>query len=719
MTEATGEIYQRIKSSKHLPSLPQVLLKLIEICGKEETTPNELSQIAAQDPSISSKVMRLVNSAYMGLAVKVNSLEKAILYLGLDTIKNVAISASVLQAFSRTQGNSSFQLRQFWWHSLMCASISRRIAKKISYGSPEEAFLSGLLHDIGKLVLWVNFKKDYAEILKRSGSNADLLIAGEKEIGATHYEVGAWLVRHWNLDSFMADAILYHHEPPERISGAFPLVKIVYVANTLSKRQAENPEIRLGIAKTVFGFSRSQTEELTAEAAEEVLEVARSLEIAVEPPPGEELAEPEKDFNRSEALLREIRNFSLLYGTLQNLLKADNKDAILKIAEHGLQILFDVKKVLFFLYNAEKDLLIGNLPATNPYYDLLSSLEIRTKNEKNLPARSLARKEIIDSFGYLAGDVETIADEQIINLLGTDGVLCLPMIAQEKPVGVIIAGIYQPQFDRLSDQLKLLNMFAGHVAICLHVYDVKENQAKTIKSERMEAFSTIARKVAHEVNNPLGIIKNYLTILGLKLPEKHPAQDELGIIREEMDRIGHIIAQLSAFSQPAIKHTESVDINLLITDLLKILEKSILLPSGIDIHLSLDSALPEIDSEKNSLKQVMINLIQNAAEAMPNGGNIFIETEPIRNPMEKPADGPPKHPPGNIKITIRDDGPGLPESIKSHLFEPFISSKGAGHSGLGLSIVHGIIKELKGTIACKSEKETGTCFQIWLPISKD
>src|SRR5690606_21559403 len=130
------------------------------------------------------------------------------------------------------------------------------------------------------------------------------------------------------------------------------------------------------------------------EAAEEVLEVARSLEIAVEPPPGEELAEPEKDFNRSEALLREIRNFSLLYGTLQNLLKADNKDAILKIAEHGLQILFDVKKVLFFLYNAEKDLLIGNLPATNPYYDLLSSLEIRTKNEKNLPARSLARKEI-------------------------------------------------------------------------------------------------------------------------------------------------------------------------------------------------------------------------------------------------------------------------------------------------------------------------------------
>lgn len=218
------------------------------------------------------------------------------------------------------------------------------------------------------------------------------------------------------------------------------------------------------------------------------------------------------------------------------------------------------------------------------------------------------------------------------------------MIAQEKPVGVIIAGIYQPQFDRLSDQLKLLNMFAGHVAICLHVYDVKENQAKTIKSERMEAFSTIARKVAHEVNNPLGIIKNYLTILGLKLPEKHPAQDELGIIREEMDRIGHIIAQLSAFSQPAIKHTESVDINLLITDLLKILEKSILLPSGIDIHLSLDSALPEIDSEKNSLKQVMINLIQNAAEAMPNGGNIFIETEPIRNPMEKPADGPPKHP---------------------------------------------------------------------------
>jgi signal transduction histidine kinase/HD-like signal output (HDOD) protein len=712
MVEAANHIYQKIISSRHLPSPPQVLLKLIEICGKEDTTPIELSQITAKDPSISSKVMRLVNSAYMGLTVKVNSLEKAILYLGLDTIKNIAISASVLQAFSRTQGNSSFKLKQFWWHSLMCASLSRRIAKKISYVSPEEAFLSGLLHDIGKLVLWVNFKKDYAEILKCSGNDADLLIAGETAIGATHYEVGAWLVRHWNLDSFMADAILYHHEPPERISNAFPLVKIVYVANALSKQQVEKPEDAPAIAKTVFGFSRSQVEELTAETTEEVIEVARSLEIAVEPPSGEEATEPEKDFNRSEALLREIRNFSLLYGTLQNLLKADTKSSILEIAERSLQILFDVKQTLFFLYDAEKDLLVGNLPVTSPRYDLISTLEIPTK-EKSLPGKSLLQKRIIDSFG----DEKTIGDEQIINLLGTDGIMCLPMIAHQKNVGVIIAGIYEPQFSRLSDQLKLLNMFANHVAMCLHVCDIKENQAKTIKSERMEAFSTVARKVAHEVNNPLGIIKNYLTILALKLPEKHPAQDELGIIGEEIDRVVHIIAQLSAFSQPAIKQYEPIDINLLITDLIKIIEKSILLPSGIEVHLSLDPSLPEVDSDKNSLKQVMINLIQNAAEAMPGGGNIFIETEYTRDAGKKPANGQPKTP-GNVKITISDDGPGLPESIKLHLYEPFISSKGAGHSGLGLSIVQGIINELKGTITCQSDRETGTSFQIWLPISK-
>lgn len=713
--KSSKKIFDKIKSSKSLPSLPQVLLKLIEACNNDETTPKELSQIISKDPSLSTRVMRLVNSPYAGLINKVKSIEQGVLYLGSDTIKNIAISASVLQVFSHMEGNSFFKLSQFWWHSFMCASIARSIAKKISYPSPEEAFLSGLMHDIGKLLLWVNFTEDYSAIITDSGNNIDLLITGEKKLGATHCEVGAWLIRQWNLKSLMADAVLYHHEPIERISDAFPLVKIVYVANALCQVHTKDSRVGLKAAEAVFGFSLSQVEEISFGAKEEVTDVAQSLEIAIEPPSIAEITGPENESGKIEDLLFEVRNTSLLYGTLQNLLKADSKDSILKVVERGLQILFDVKRIFFFLCESEKDLLVGSSPKGDSYDELINDLAVPFKSGKSLLVRSLSGRDIVNSFGKLTSDAITIADEQIIRLLGTDGMLCLPMLAHKKHVGVIVLGIDKPLFRRLSEQLKLLNMLANHAAMCLHVEEIKQNQARRIQSERLKASSAIARKIVHEVNNPLGIIKNYIKILELKLPEKNLVQDELRIISEEIDRVVQINSQLSAFSQPKIKKFEPVDINTLISDFLKITKKSILSPSMIDVHLSLAPSLPKVSTEKNSLKQVFINLIKNAAEAMPEGGNIYVKTRHVGS-YDKRLIGDTEEALESIEITVRDDGPGIPDSIKPRLFEPLNSSK-PGHSGLGLSIVHSIIKNLNGTITCESDRNTGTCFKIVLPLS--
>ncbi len=115
--------------------------------------------------------------------------------MGIDAIKNIAVSASVYQAFSITKYHSLFNLKRFWGHSLMCAALAKKIAKKTLYAYPEETFLSGLLHDIGKLVLWVNLTKEYADILKSSKDRLDLILACEARLGATHCEVGAWLTR--------------------------------------------------------------------------------------------------------------------------------------------------------------------------------------------------------------------------------------------------------------------------------------------------------------------------------------------------------------------------------------------------------------------------------------------------------------------------------------------------------------------------------------------
>ena len=712
------KIFARLGHSKNLPSLPQVLIKLIELCNSEDTTAQDLSGIIARDPSISSNVMRLVNSSYMGLTSRISSLEQAVVYLGADTIKNVSISTSVLQAFGLFKGNSHFSLHRFWWHSLTCAAIARRLAAKVAYSAAEEAFLSGLLHDIGKLLLWVNFPEEYARVVEACDSSHDLIAREEQLLGVNHCEVGAWLIRQWKLNSFMTDAILYHHEPTDNILEAFPLVRIVFVANQLCRGYGRDPAAGHEAASAVFGLDASQSEEIRIQAREEGAEVARSFGIQIEAPatPAEDHPpQPTAESDTRQELLVEIRDISLLYGTLQNLLRADCLETILKVIERGLQILFDVRRIFFFLYDGQRDLLVGHSPRGDAAEELLNGLEVPFHSDKSLLIRSLYQGILADSFG--SAGPGTIADAQILRLLETAGMLCLPMVARKKRVGVIVLGVSEARFRALAAQDKLLTMFASHAALCLHMEDMKQSQARAIQSERLAASSTIARRVAHEVNNPLAIIKNYLRILGLKLPEKHPAQNELQIIAEEIDRVGHITEQLSAFSEPDKEQGQPVDVNLMIRELLQIIEPSILQPANIQIDLSLASGLPRIPAGKNSLKQVLINLIKNAAEALGSGGNLHIETRRTASSGRR-LGAPGEAVDAALEIIVRDDGPGIPENIRQRLFEPFNSAKGGAHSGLGLSIVHNIISELDGSITCHSEAQKGTTFNIILPLSR-
>ena len=717
MSTPSGKLFHRIETSRNLPTLPHILVKLIEVCDTESDTIKEISEVINKDISLSARLMRLVNSAYYGLPNRVNSIDQVVILLGTNAVKNIAISASVYQAFNKAKDSSVFRLKQFWWHSLMCANLAKRIAGKTAYTAPDEAFLSGLLHDIGKLVLWVNFSKKYADILQSSRDKPDLLLAGEIRLGATHCEVGAWMINRWNLQSFMADAVLYHHEPVHRILDALPLVKIVFVANVLCSEAIEDTDAKFKTAGEIFEFARSEVEELISLAEAEVKEVAESLGIEVEPPDASGSSISEKDAEKQEDLVLAVRDISLLQGTLQNLLEAHGEESILKVIKQGLQVLFDACSVLFFLYDLERDMLVGKGGMGSNQDILVKELVIPVQGKRSLLAKSLSRRTPLDSFGHLAKADLSIADDQIIHLIGKDGMLCLPMVAHKQFVGVIVIGIDEAQASNLSKGIKLLTMFTDQAALAVNAENVRQTQARLIQSERLTASSAVAKKVAHEVSNPLGIIKNYLKLLGLKKAKDSPAQEEIRIINEEIDRVSVIIRELSDFSQPRVQQKELVDINTLISDFIRITHESLLLRSSIKTNLDLEPSLPTLVTDKNGLKQVFVNLIKNAVEAMPEGGNLNINTRLTPNglrKLEKDAIGDQTY----VEITISDDGSGIPDSIKSRLFEPFVSSKGEGHSGLGLSIAYSIIRELNGTMTCESEQASGTTFKIVLPTGK-
>jgi len=714
-------ISELIGNSKNLPSLPQILLRLIDACNDESVPLETLSKIISKDPSLCAKVMRLINSPFVGLGNKIKTIDQAVIYLGTDTIKNIAISASVFQAFKRPEYRTLFELNQFWFHSFTCAIVARKIANKISYGSPEEAFLAGLLHDIGKLILVVNFPKEFSCAVGSPITPVTYPMDAENSIGISHSEAGAYMIRSWKLKTMMADAVLYHHETLRKIEDAFPLVKIIYTANILF-HAGENKYSREGFkpAEALFGFSSIESEEIVMGARQEAIDVAASFEIDITPyteiPEGNWLEEPIKvRENAHNQLVSEVTEITMMHGTLQNLLVADSMASILKVVEKGLSILFEVQDVCFFVFEPEKNILVGAGAEGDERREPIIGLAIKPDSQ-NCIARCFRKRTFEDTFDTEGDEELSILDEQLVRLIDCEGILCVPMMARRSPAGVIVMGVSADRKERLLKQSKRLSMFVNQAAVCLRMEKEKETNIRIVKTERLDASSATARKVIHEVNNPLGIIKNYIKILGLKLPEKHPAQDELKIISEEIDRVKLIMMNLSAFSRPAGGLKELVDVNATLAGFLTILEKSVMIPAGIELQFAPDDNLPKVYSVKNNIKQAVLNFVKNSAEAMKEGGIIYISTRSL-NAAGKALSSELTEDVDSIEIRIRDNGPGLPENIKAHIFEPFYSTKEGEHSGLGLAIANSSITEIGGTITWVSDKDNGTRFSIILPIS--
>ena len=185
--------------------------------------------------------------------------------------------------------------------------------------------------------------------------------------------------------------------------------------------------------------------------------------------------------------------------------------------------------------------------------------------------------------------------------------------------------------------------------MCIQNIQFHREYALDINEKKMEAYATLTDKVIHEINNPIAIIKNYLETLSLKLPAKHPAQEELSVVGEEVSRVSLLIDGLSSFSRPKIGGLEFIDINRLCTGILELLKKLILLPRQIHSSLHTDPEIPEIKTDTNGLKQVVINLVKNAAEAMESGGKIDIWTRFL---------------PGSDKILI-DEKKDCPAALRS------------------------------------------------------
>jgi signal transduction histidine kinase/HD superfamily phosphohydrolase YqeK len=607
-------------------------------------------------------------------------------------------------------------MKLYWRHALLCAVLARRLSDKTSFNAPELSFLAGILHDVGRVVLWIHFPEEYGRVLSAAGTRSDLLLEGERRMGITHAEVGSWLLARWGLDAFTADAARYHHEPLERIHGAFPLVKIVYAANLLAD-MPDSDFTRHKVIRELFGISFTDITDMLAAAQEEVRELAESLGIQIDPVDPQHQPLDEKDDEKNEALTGQVRDVALLQAALQGLAEAIDREAIHRAARQGLEILFGTPAGMLFTHARARDRRVlqdtggTRLPPGQ-------ELTIPMGRNESLPVQALTRKAVQSTLERRDRGALTIMDEMLIRLLGGEEILCLPLVTQKERVGLFVIGAERAAIQSLEAESSLLTLYGDQVAVALRLDQMRRAQSRLYQAGRLAASSALARKVAHEVNNPLSIIKNYLKILGMKLGADNAAQDELRIVNEEIDRVALIIRQLTDLTAEKERVRQAVDINGLIRDLAVIIEKSFSAASRIRFHLDLDPSLPGLVTDRNGMKQILVNLLKNAIEAMRQGGNLFVRTKfLVSKDLEEMAGKANGRAEQSVEISVRDDGPGMPEAVRQRLFEPYVTTKGEGHSGLGLSVVHSIVKDLGGTIQCESAEGRGTSFVLRFPLN--
>lgn len=216
----------KVESINTLPTVPGVLKRLSVIIEKPRITLVEISSFISNDPALTTKVLKMVNSAIYGFPGRIASVSHATMLLGLNVIKGLLLGVSVFELMQKTMNG-------LYEHSLACAIASRVIAQKKGLKEPEEISVAGLLHDIGKVILTLEFQKEYEAAMNEAQAKGISIFDAEKiQFNATHANVGSWLAEKWRFPRSLIEVIEYHHRPA--LSKNAPLeTAIVHLADIL------------------------------------------------------------------------------------------------------------------------------------------------------------------------------------------------------------------------------------------------------------------------------------------------------------------------------------------------------------------------------------------------------------------------------------------------------------------------------------------------------
>ncbi len=227
-----------------MPSLSTTVTKVMEICNRPDASPNDLNRVISLDPVLTGLVLKLINSAYYAMPNQITSLARAIIMLGLNTVKNLALSTAILQTVKGKESFKAFSMDEFWTHSITVGVTGKTLSamKGVPSTQREEYFVSGLLHDLGKIPLSNCFPEEYVMVMEVARSQGEGFFEAEEKIfGMDHCLVGGMIAAKWELGIALSDSLIHHHHPDASSEENRALVCLVALADGCTHAYDKEP----------------------------------------------------------------------------------------------------------------------------------------------------------------------------------------------------------------------------------------------------------------------------------------------------------------------------------------------------------------------------------------------------------------------------------------------------------------------------------------------
>lgn len=694
-------------ASVNLPAVPSILVKLMELCQNNESSLVDLGNLIACDTALTAKILGRANSSlYKG---KRNAnLMQSVQILGMDMIKLICISESVYQVFGDFKHINELVFQKLWIHSLLTAISARLIAKGMNYPNSEEAYLAGLLHDVGRLAL-LSAEPSVSEFL--SQDDEALCKLERRLFQFTHAEASAWILAQWNFDSFLSDSVLYHHEDAGRIKKSHPLIRIVFLAEILAhhiKEKSPMPSDLVSILGGGGGYFN--LEAVIKDTADQIRQAFDALGID-----DDEIADSEKNSpasgNKLSASSQSKKDITQLSNKLRNYVLIAESETFLSKQQTKVDVYPALLQLTCWIFNFEDAILF----LTDESKNHLKAVPVDTNQQflKDLfiPLNDLshaATKALLKNFPVFLDHEDTqleIIEEQLQRILGGKCLVFLPLCDKSEKIGVVIGRIDEKRLEHLRMRSLFLREYGERIAYSLNLEAYDSGHTLPQANEGSIELQEKTRRLFHEINNPLTIIKNYLNVLKNKADKNEYIGSELLILNEEIDRVSVLINSLyQSQSKPGLV-LQVTDINKTVNEMVKLFRDSGFVPSTVELVVQQSDHLLEIECSQHVFKQILMNLLKNSIEALSAGGKIEISCKDFIN-----LDGQ-KY----IGLIVADNGHGINDEMMSKMFTSAQSTKDEKHRGLGLSIVYDLVSKANGHISCRSSA-LGTSFEVLFPL---